>query len=145
MPDRIQAPNQEILAVIAAYPAEAKHKFLLLRRLVYQSANTLGLIDNLVETLKWGEPSYISPCGSTLRIAWKASNANCIAVYFHCKTCLIETIKELYPKLFKIEGNRAIILNLDEPFAEAQLEHCIGLSLSYHQIKSLPLLGAVPV
>jgi len=43
-------------------------------------------------------------------MAWKASKPNQYALYFHCKTTLVDTFKELYSDVLTFEGNRAIVL-----------------------------------
>ncbi|WP_191601515.1 DUF1801 domain-containing protein [Marinomonas algicola] len=94
------------------------------------------------ETIKWGEPSYIAKQGSTIRFDWKAKHPDQYALYFNCRSKLVETFKELYPNELVYEGNRAVLFRLDEAVPWPVLKHCISLSLRYHQIKHLPLLGA---
>lgn len=98
-------------------------------------------ISDVEEGLKWGEPSYSSKYGSTVRFDWKAKDPERYEIYFNCKTSLIETFKEVYGNTFTYEGNRGIVFNKTEPIALTELKHCISLSLRYHQIKHLPLLG----
>ena len=62
-------------------------------------------------------------------------------MYFNCNTKLVDTFKEVYPDTFSYAGNRAINFHRDETVPAAELEHCIFLSLRYHKIKHLPLLG----
>jgi len=62
-------------------------------------------IKGFEETLKWGEPSDICKADSTVRIDWKKSNSNQYAIYFHCKTTLVDTFKELYRDVFTFEGH----------------------------------------
>lgn len=55
------------------YPA---HIFVVLnhlRHLIFDVAQQDG-IKNITKTLKWGEPSYITPKGSTIRLNWKAKS-----------------------------------------------------------------------
>jgi hypothetical protein len=99
-------------------------------------------IGEVEETLKWGEPSYLVKGGSTVRIDWKPKFPNQYAIYFHCKTLLVETFREIYGELFKYEGNRAIVLQTSERIPITELKHCISLSFRYHKIKNIPLLGA---
>ena len=95
----------------------------------------------LAEKLKWNEPSYLVDGGSTVRISWLKSFPNHYGMFFHCKTSLIETFKEIYPQEFNYEGKRALIFSLDDELPEKELKHCVKLSLSYHALKHLPLLG----
>lgn len=128
-------------AVFAAYPEHVRSKMLVIRDLILQCAGE-DHIDNIEETLKWGEPSYLARHGSTLRIDWKPKLPEHIGVYFHCQTSLVETIKEIYGDLFIYDGKRAILLPLDSEVPTRQLQHCMVLALSYHKRKHLPLLGA---
>ena len=76
------------------------------------------------------------------KIDWKESTPNQYFMYFHCKTKLVDTFKELYSDKFIFEGNRAIIFNKNDEIPIDALKHCILLSLTYHKNKHLPLLGA---
>lgn len=99
-------------------------------------------ISDLTETVKWGEPSYVSKIGSTIRFDWKAKHPDQYCVYFNCKTSLVETFKELYGDIFTYEGNRAIVFKIDQVIPLKELAHCLSLSLRYKKIKHLNLLGA---
>ena len=119
-----------------------RKKLLFLRQLILDSAAETEGVSKLQETLKWGEPSYISKNGSTVRIGWKKCNPTQYAVFFHCKTTLVDTFKEIYRDTFKFEGNRAIIFNETDDIPIEALKHCVSLSLTYHSRKHLPMLGA---
>lgn len=112
-----------------------------LRNLIYQVATESDDIAEVEETLKWGEPSYITKNGSTLRMDWKESSPENYALYFHCQTKLVDTFKELYRDLFRFEGNRAIVLKVKDEVPVDEIKNCILLSLTYHKRKHLPLLG----
>ncbi len=131
--------NPEVKNVIDTYPMEIQPKIMQLRQLIFSVAKESDL--TLRETLKWNEPSYLSKDGSTVRIAWRKLFPNQYGIFFNCKTNLIETFKEIYPQEFTFEGNRAIIFELDEDVPEQELKTCIALSLNYHALKHLPLLG----
>ena len=133
--------NPQVEAAFESYPGSIKSKLLSLRQLIFDVATEHSDIDKIEETLKWGEPSYLSRHGSTIRLGWKKSQPNQYAIYFHCKTTLVDTFKELYRDQFNFEGNRAIVFALDEEIHIDELKHCISLSLLYHRIKHLPMLG----
>lgn len=76
-----------------------------------------------------------------LRIGWKAAIPDQYALYFHCKTRLVETFRELYGDTLRFEGNRAIVFNMQDPLPLEILKHCILLALTYHRRKNKPLLG----
>ena len=133
--------NPEVAEAFNSYPDHIRKKLLKLRQLVLDTASETEEVSSLEETLKWGEPSYIAKSGSTIRMDWKKSNPNQYAMYFHCKTKLVDTFKELYRDRLKFEGNRAIIFNENDRIPVKELKHCILLSLTYHQRKHLPMLG----
>jgi len=134
--------NQKVIDKFENYPDFIQDKMYMLRNLVLQAAEEIEDLEKLEETLKWGEPSYLTKHGSTIRMDWKESNPDIYALYFHCQTKLVDTFKELYSDIFKFEGNRSIIFNIDENIAENELKHCISIALNYHKVKHLPLLGA---
>jgi hypothetical protein len=104
-------------AVFGAYPKPLKAKLLALRRLILETARTTRGVGALQETLKWGQPSYLTPqsnSGSTIRIDQVKSAAGRYAVYFHCQTNLVETFRELYPTQLRFEGNRSIVLDVKD-------------------------------
>ncbi|MBU2877420.1 DUF1801 domain-containing protein [Aliiglaciecola lipolytica] len=126
---------------INSYPQKPRNQLLCLRDLILRVATNTPEVKYLEETLKWGEPSYLSKTGSTLRMDWKPKDPNNIFIYVNCQTKLIETFKELYCRRLQFVGNRAILLPLALELPETELYHCIALTLKYHKIKHLPLLG----
>jgi hypothetical protein len=125
-------------AVFSAYPKPIRTKLLALRRLIFDTAKTTKGVGALQETLKWGQPSYLTPetkSGSTIRIDQVKSAANQYAIYFHCQTHLVETFRELYPTELSYGGNRSILLSTEAKLPEPSLRHCVGLALTYHQNK----------
>ncbi len=136
----------EVFDTFERYPDEAREKLLSLRQLIFETAVEIDIdIEDLEETLKWSEPSYVTKHGSTIRIAWRKSFPNEVGIFFHCKTTLVDTFKEIYRDQFRFEGNRAILFNLDDDIVGNKnttdaLKHCIALSLNYHKIKHLPML-----
>lgn len=134
--------NQAVSEVFASYPPLARKKLFALRKLIYEVAAQDKNIGELEECLKWGEPAYLAKNGSAVRINWKASSPEKLFVYFNCKTSLIETFKELYGDIFCYQGKRALEFNVSEDVPLVPLRHCITLSLNYHRLKHLPLLGA---
>lgn len=112
-----------------------------LREAIFAVAKEQNITD-LQETLKWGEPSYVTKLGSTVRFDWKKKHPEQFVIYFNCKTSLVDTFKEIYGDSFKFEGNRAIVFNMNDIVPWSALKHCIALSLRYHTLKKQFLLGA---
>ena len=134
--------DPSVLQVFKKYPDSMQKKTMFLRQLILETALETDGVSDLVETLKWGEPSYVTKSGSTVRVGWRKSQPDQYALYFHCKTTLIDTFKELYGDTFRFEGNRAIVFSKNDEIPVSELKHCIFLSLTYHKRKHLPLLGA---
>jgi hypothetical protein len=128
-------------AVFAAYPKPLKARLMALRRLILDTAKKTKGVGALEETLKWGQPSYLTThtkSGSTIRIDRVKASADQYALYFHCQTDLVATFRELYPNELTTAGNRAIIFNADDAIPEAVLRHCVALALTYHLGKRKP-------
>jgi hypothetical protein len=134
---RADFAESAVEAVFGAYPSPVRSKLLALRRLILDTADATEGVGTLEETLKWGQPSYLtteSKSGSTIRIDQVKAEAGRYAVYFHCQTNLVETFRELYPGL-RYGGNRSILLDAGEKLPEKALRHCIALALTYHARK----------
>lgn len=132
---RANCPDPAVDAVFNTYPKPVKARLLALRRLIIDTARTTKGVGALQETLKWGQPSYLTAetkSGSTIRIDRVKSAANQYAVYFHCQTDLVETFRELYPTELSYGGNRGILLNAEDGIPEPALRHCLALALTYH-------------
>ncbi len=134
--------DPRVKAVFDNYPASLYKKMSHLRELIIKTASEIDGLELLEETLKWGEPSYLTKYGSTVRMDWKEKNPKQFALYFKCTSLLVPTFKELYKNIFTFEGDRAIVFTLHDSLPEKELMHCISLALTYHKVKHLPLLGA---
>lgn len=129
--------NSEVSKVVNTYPIEARETFFLLRELLLKEASLDNTIGEIEETVKWGEPAYLTSStksGSTIRIAWKAKNSEHIGIYFNCKTTLVDTYRSIFPML-TFEGSRAIILSINKKIPEGILRECFAMALTYHSKK----------
>src|SRR5260370_37333640 len=75
--------DPRVEAVFSAYPEPLRAKLLALRRLIFATAKATEGVGALQETLKWGQPSYLTPAtgsGSTIRLDRGKSGANRYAV-----------------------------------------------------------------
>jgi hypothetical protein len=133
--------NPAVKQVFNNYPDPVRKKLLGLRRLIVETAQETDDILILEETLKWGEPSYLTKHGSTIRIDWKQNKADQYAMYFKCTSNLIPTFKTVFDSTFEFEGNRAIIFYLEADIPVPELKKCIAAALLYHKVKHLPKLG----
>ena len=130
--------DEAVAAVFAALAPAARAQLLRLRALIFATAAATPGVGWLDETLKWGQPSYltnVSGSGTTIRIAPAKGEPGRVALYVHCQTHLIERLRELYGEALAFEGNRAILLDIDAPLPVEPLRHCIALALTYHRDK----------
>lgn len=133
--------SKDVDRLLESYPEEAAVKLRQLRRLIIETARQTKGVDKLVETIKWGEPGYVTRSGSTLRMDWKSKTPHQCCLYFICTTELVSTFRYIFGDELKFEGNRAIVLDLSEPIPSEPLKLCITLALTYHKVKHLPMLG----
>jgi hypothetical protein len=130
-----RASGSAVEAVFRTYPRPIREKLLALRQLILDTAESTEGVGPLEETLKWGQPSYLTletKSGSTIRIDQVKPAADQYAVYFHCQTDLVATFRELYPNEFSYGGNRSILFNARDKIPKPALRHCLALALTYH-------------
>lgn len=133
--------NPKVDEIFTNYPDKVREKMQYLRELVIETAEETAGIDELEETLKWGEPSFLTKNGSTLRMDWKEKSPDQYAMYFQCTSRLVETFRMVFDHIFQYEGNRAIVFQLNQKIPEFELMECIKASLTYHNVKHLMTLG----
>ncbi|WP_114749714.1 DUF1801 domain-containing protein [Pleomorphovibrio marinus] len=137
----VYTSNTKVNELFANYPPTVRKKMQFLRELVIEAAEETEGIDQLEETLKWGEPSFVTKHGSTLRMDWKEKEPNQVSMYFQCTSRLVETFRIVFEHTFQFEGNRAIVFQLNQKIPVLELKDCIKASLTYHKVKHLITLG----
>ena len=133
--------NHDVVSVFDNYPDHVRDKMTHLRNYIVETADEIEGITTIEETLKWGEPSYLTKKGSTIRIDWKKKKPDQYAIYFNCSSRLVETFRMVYKDTFEFEGNRAIVFQLNDVLPKDELKKCLTAGLTYHKVKQLPLLG----
>lgn len=125
-----------VQAVFDSYPPALRKQLLALRQLIIDTAHATDGVGSVIETLKWGEPAYVTPRkqGSTVRIDRKKDQDR-YAIYFNCNTTLVDSFRSLFPHTFTFEGNRALVFNTGDKLPKKELAFCIGMALTYHQKK----------
>ena len=127
--------NPDVARAFEAYPAPVRKDMLALRELILATAASTAGVGEIEETLKWGEPAYLtarSKSGSTIRIDWKMARPAEYAMYFNCQTNLVETFRTLFPQEFKFEGNRALVLSIGSRVPKDAVAFCVSAALTYH-------------
>jgi len=126
----------DVAAAFSAFPAGVRARLLEGRDLIFETAAAIENVGPLKETLKWGEPAYLTEAtgsGSTIRLGWFRSSERACAVLFNCRTTLIDDFRSQFPDVFAYEKNRAILLDANKPLPEAPLSTCLGMALTYHR------------
>jgi uncharacterized protein DUF1801 len=124
----------DVARVFRTYPAPMRRRLLRLRQLIFDTAARLG-IGRVEETLRWGEAAYVTTTGSgsTIRINRRRKHPTEYAMYFHCRTSLVDTFRTAFPDTFTFEGNRAIVFDQGERVPVRELAVCIETALTYHR------------
>lgn len=133
--------DPKVDTIFENYPDFVRGQMQRLRELVIETAEETPSLSELEETLKWGEPSFVTKNGSTLRMDWKERTPKQYAMYFQCTSRLVDTFRLVFDHTFEYEGNRALVFQLNQKLPEAELKECIRASLTYHDVKHLETLG----
>ena len=131
-------PPAEVKALFDSLSPVQRNKLLRLRSLIFEVASVTEGVGELEETLKWGEPAYLttqSKSGSTVRIGYKKSDPTRYAIYFNCRTDLVHRFRTALPSAFHYEGNRAIVFSECDSIPEDELRICLSMALTYHRHK----------
>jgi Domain of unknown function (DU1801) len=137
---KTQFDSDQVKHVYDVIPESARIQMLALRELIYVVAKSSNAIGALEETLKWGEPAYLTSetkSGSLVRLGWKQKDPDCVRVLFHCQTNLVETFRTMFADELMFEGNRAIVLKVGKAIPTASLRFCIEAALTYRLSKVL--------
>ena len=103
-----------------------------LRELIFETAEQTEGVGRLEETLKWGQPAYLTPetkSGSTIRLGRPKQGG--IAIYTHCQTSIIADFQSLFPDELTYEGNRAVHFEMDKALPLDKLQLLIRSALTY--------------
>ena len=124
-----------VAQVIADWPTAFRARGLEIRRLIFDVATADDRIGPIVETLKWGQPAYLtarSKTGTTLRLWNDPEDTAVCKMLVHCQTNPVDQYRARFPETFAFEKNRAALIPVDGPLPRAALSICIALALTYH-------------
>lgn len=131
--------NPEVAAVFDSYPVATRVELFALRQLILDTADATEGVGAIEETLKWGQASYLTSetgSGSTIRIAATGpESTHDYAMYFICRTNLVDTFKHLFGDVFDYEQNRALVFRVGDALHENELRACVAMALTYHRSK----------
>jgi len=130
--------NTEVLALLRSYPEDISNALLRLRSLILETAQQTDGVGEIEETLKWGQPGYVTvrpKTGTTIRIDRDPSGKGDIALYVNCRSSLVSDWRALFPEL-TYGGDRSVHLKLSAPWPEDALSQMITMALTYHKAKA---------
>lgn len=123
----------DVEAAFGSMPLEAREGLLALRGLIFEVAADTPGVGTLEETLKWGQPAYLTPetrSGSTIRLGVPKEGG--FALYAHCQTTIISDFRNTFPDDFDFEGNRAVHFRPGQELPLDQLALLVADALTYH-------------
>lgn len=131
------ALEPDVEEVLRGYPSGIRKRILDVRSVIFATAATTEGVGEVEETLKWGEPAYLTKnrSGTTIRLAWQRKHPSRYALYVHCQTNLVETFRSFAPAGVLFEGNRAVVFEQSSPPPRGFLKACITEALTYHQAR----------
>lgn len=127
-------PPADVDAAFEAMPKARRDDLLGLRRIILELGEELD-VGPLTETLKWGEPAYLTEAtkaGTTIRLGLRDDGP---AVFFNCNTTLVEGFRADFPDMFRFEGKRALVMTNSDKNAQQALRLCLSRALTYHRDK----------
>ena len=125
--------SDDVARVFARFPKVEQDMALSLRDLIFEVAQTTPEAGQMEATLKWGQPSYLTPetkSGSTLRIGLAKGGG--VAIFAHCGTDIICTYAATFANMDQIEGNRAVVFRRPDDIVPARLRLLVHHGLTYH-------------
>ncbi|WP_309664542.1 DUF1801 domain-containing protein [Tabrizicola sp.] len=125
--------NPQVRAAFDTAPPSAREGMLALRQLILDVAAGLPEVGRIEESLRWGEPAYLTPetrSGSTIRIG--APLGGGFALYCNCKTTLIAGYRDLAGPAARTQGNRAVLFASVADIDAALISILIARALMWH-------------
>ncbi|EPX79883.1 hypothetical protein [Litoreibacter arenae] len=124
-------PPYDVEAAFAALSPEVALALRSVRTQILRTAQELEGVGPIHETLKWGEPAYLTQSpksGTTLRLGQVGGSA---AIFVPCSTTIIEDARAIFGDVSDLSGKRGLILGGDGQM----LDHVIRAALTYHSRK----------
>ncbi|WP_108811549.1 DUF1801 domain-containing protein [Sphingorhabdus sp. Alg231-15] len=122
-------------SVLDDHPKAMADRLVRLRALILETAAGNRAVGPLEETLKWGQPAFLTSTtksGTTIRINRHKNSDDHYALYVHCQTDLVERYKQLYGNILKFEGTRAVVFDVGQEIPTKAVKHIIAMALTYH-------------
>ncbi len=119
-----------VQAAYDAAPEPARTGMLALRARIFAVAAATPEAGPVTEALRWGQPAFLAPKGSTLRVGVPKGAA--FALFCHCRSSLIPGFRAGPGAGLRFEGTRAVLFDDPAELAAAPLDPLIRHALAYH-------------
>jgi len=120
-----------VQAAFEAFPERSRSLLMRIRALIFHVADETTGAGPVEEALRWGQPAYLAPKGSTLRLGMAKTGE--AALFVNCRTTLIEHFRPIAPQGSRFEGTRAVLFGPGDEIDAAALSVLIGRALTYHR------------
>ncbi|MEP3197591.1 MAG: DUF1801 domain-containing protein [Lentilitoribacter sp.] len=127
--------NEQVRKAYDRFDALVAKRLLEIRLLILELAEQDDQIGAITETLKWGEPSYLteqSKSGTTIRLSNVKDDTNYCGIYVHCQTRLISEFRDSFADVLEFSGNRAVLIDVNKPLEEIPVKMFLQKALTYH-------------
>lgn len=131
---RVQSMPTPVLQTFQEIAPAHRKALLDVRDLIFDVSSSDPRIGSIEETLRWGEPAYVtrkSRTGSTIRLSIE-KNTGMPALFFNCKTTLVEEFRQQFGSALTYSRNRALVLGSEVSQHSSALKICIAAALTYH-------------
>lgn len=134
----MQAPSlpADVASAFERFAPPVRARLLAIRATIFAVAARSETIGPLTETLKWGEPAYLTQAtgsGATVRLGVSKQAPGQAAVFVNCRTSLVCEFRAQFAEEFGYEGTRALIVPAHGPLPEEALSICLHAVLTYRR------------
>ncbi len=126
-------PNPGIKAAFSEFDGAEREHLLAIRDLIYELAEQDEDVGTIVESLKWGQPSYDTKprTGTPIRLGKVKSAPHHVALFTHCQSNVMADARLHYEDHFSFEGNRALLIPTSKALPIEAVTHVIRIALRY--------------
>lgn len=124
----------EVENIFLGYSEPLRSTLLEIREMIFVQTVLLNI--PITETIRWWQPSYIPVAkntGTTIRID-KFGDTQ-VALFFNCKTTIVQDIKNRFADQVQYSKNRAIVLDAGQALPSEIIQYAIQSGLSYFKQK----------
>lgn len=90
-------------------------------------------VDRNTQMGRTGLSHHSQQSGTTIRLGVAKSVPDDCALFFNCKTSLVQQFREQFTGHFLFEGTRALIISAQSDLPVTELSFCIHAALTYHK------------